>query len=164
MSSRRSHFALILLILLALVGTALLAVPGSPLHRGVTKGLDLQGGLEVVLKAQPPPGHKLTPEDQNRSVSIMRDRVDKLGVASPEIRKQSPDQIVIQLAGVHNPEQAASIIGTTAQLELYDLVPALVSPAVSAGTQNVVPFTSLYQLLSAVQSKSIGKTPSAYVL
>ena len=62
----------------------------------------------------------------------MRNRVDKLGVASPEIRKQGTDQIVIQLAGVHNPEQAAAIIGKTAQLELYDLEPALVPPSVTA--------------------------------
>ena len=62
----------------------------------------------------------------------MRNRVDKLGVASPEIREQSPDQIVIQLAGIHNPEQAAQIIGKTAELELYDLTPALVPPSVTA--------------------------------
>ena len=67
------------------------------------QGLDLQGGLEVVLKAQPPKGHKLTPADLDRSVSIMRNRVDKLGVSEPEIRKQGSDQIVIQLAGVHDP-------------------------------------------------------------
>ena len=90
--------------MLALVGTALLAVPGSPWHKGVKKGLDLQGGLEVVLQAQPPLGHKLTSADLDRAVSIMRTRVDKLGVSSPEIRKQGSDQIVIQLAGVHNPE------------------------------------------------------------
>ena len=131
MSSRRSHLILVVLIVLALVGTALLAVPGSPFHRGVRKGLDLQGGLEVVLKAQPPPGHQLTADDQNRSVSIMRSRVDKLGVSSPDIRKQGTNQIVIQLAGVHDPEQAASIIGSTAELELYDLEPALVPPSVS---------------------------------
>ena len=76
MSSRRSHLFLVGLILLALVGTALLAVPSSPFHRGVKKGLDLQGGLEVVLKAQPPVGHKLTAADLDRSVSIMRNRVD----------------------------------------------------------------------------------------
>ncbi|MDP9286428.1 MAG: protein translocase subunit SecD, partial [Actinomycetota bacterium] len=116
MSSRRSHLVLIILILLALVGVGFLGVPGSPAHRSLKKGLDLQGGLEVVLKAQPPKGHKLTPADLDRSVSIMRNRVDKLGVASPEIRKQSPDEIVIQLAGVHNPQQAAAIIGKTALL------------------------------------------------
>src|SRR6476469_1611927 len=163
MSSRRSHFALIRLILLALVGTALLAVPGSPFHRGVKKGLDLQGGLEVVLKAQPPPGHKLTPADLDRAVSIMRNRVDKLGVASPEIRKQGTDQIVIQLAGVHNPEQAAAIIGSTAQLELYDLETALVPPSVTvSGTP--VATTNIYQLLSRTAAAAKNSKPSGYVL
>ncbi len=144
MASRRSNLILVGLIVLALVGVALLAVPGSPFHRGVKKGLDLQGGLEVVLKAQPPKGHKLEKSDLDRSVSIMRSRVDKLGVASPEIRKQSPDQIVIQLPAVHDPEQAAQIIGKTAELELYDLTPALVSPSVTARLDPAVPATNLY--------------------
>ena len=78
-------------------------------------------------------GHKLTPADLDRSVSIMRNRVDKLGVASPEIRKQGTNQIVIQLAGVHDPDAGGAIIGKTAQLELYDLEPALVPPSVDAG-------------------------------
>ena len=110
MSSRRSNLILVGLIVLALAGVALLTVPSSPFHRGVKKGLDLQGGLEVVLKAEPPKGHKLTKDDLDRSVSVMRSRVDKIGVASPEIREQSPDQIVIQLAGVHDPEHAAKLI------------------------------------------------------
>jgi SecD/SecF fusion protein len=162
-SSRRSHLVLVGLIVLALVGTAFLAVPGSPFHRGVKKGLDLQGGLEVVLKAQPPPGHKLTAADLDRSVSIMRNRVDKLGVSSPEIRKQGTDQIVIQLAGVHNPEQAAAIIGSTAELELYDLETALVPPSITT-TGTPVATTNLYQLLSRVQAAAKNSKPSAYVL
>jgi SecD/SecF fusion protein len=162
-SSRRSHLVLVGLIVLALVGTALLAVPGSPFHRGVKKGLDLQGGLEVVLKAQPPPGHKLTAADLDRSVSIMRNRVDKLGVSSPEIRKQGTDQIVIQLAGVHNPEQAAAIIGSTAELELYDLETALVPPSITT-TGTPVATTNLYQLLSRVQAAAKNSKPSGYVL
>jgi SecD/SecF fusion protein len=162
-TSRRSSLILVLLIVLALVGTALLALPSSPWHRGVKKGLDLQGGLEVVLKAQPPKGHKLTPEDLDRSVSIMRSRVDKLGVASPEIRKQGSNQIVIQLAGVHDPAQAAQIIGSTAQLELYDLEPSLVPPSVTV-TGNPVATRNLYDLLSRVQASAKKGTPSAYVL
>jgi SecD/SecF fusion protein len=163
-SSRRSHLVLVLLIVLALVGTGLLAVPGSPFHRGVQKGLDLQGGLEVVLEARPPVGHKLTAADLDRSVSIMRNRVDKLGVSSPEIRKQANNQIVIQLAGIHNPEQAASIIGSTAQLELYDLEPALVPPSVSLGTGDPVAIRNLHDLLSRVQSIAKKGKPSGYVL
>ncbi|HST13722.1 MAG TPA: protein translocase subunit SecD [Gaiellaceae bacterium] len=164
MSSRRSNLVLVGLIVLALAGVALLTVPGSPFHRGVKKGLDLQGGLEVVLKAEPPKGHKLTKDDLDRSVSVMRNRVDKIGVASPEIREQSPDQIVIQLAGVHDPEQAAKLIGSTAQLELYDLTPALVQPSVNAAGDSAQPYVNLYDLLAAVQAKATTGTPSAYVL
>jgi SecD/SecF fusion protein len=163
-SSRRSNLFLIGLILLALVGVAYLAVPSSPGHRGVKKGLDLQGGLEVVLKAQPPKGHKLTTSDLDRSVSIMRSRVDKLGVASPEIRKQGSNQIVIQLAGVHDPAQAASIIGTTAQLELYDLEVALVPPSIAASGGQPIAFRNLYNLLSRVESTAKVGTPTGYVL
>jgi SecD/SecF fusion protein len=159
-SSRRSHLILVVLIVLALVGVAFLAVPSSPAHRSVKEGLDLQGGLEYVLKAQPPKGVKLTSADLDRSVSIMRNRVDKLGVSEPIITKQGSDQISIQLAGVHNVNQAATIIGSTAQLELYDLEPAVVAPSTSAA--GPVATRSLYQLLSHTTPGT--GTPSEYVL
>ena len=145
MASRRSHLILIGLLLLALVGVTLLAAPGSPVKRDLRKGLDLQGGLEVVLKAVPPKGRKLTQSDLDRSVNIMRNRIDKLGVSEPEVRKQSGNQIVIQLAGVTDPEKAAALIGKTAQLELYDLEQDLTGP--SAGAQGALATRSLFQLL-----------------
>ena len=150
---------LIGLLVVALVGVALLAVPGSPFHRDLRKGLDLQGGLEVVLEAQPPRGHKLTASDLDRSIDIMRNRVDKLGVSEPEIRKQGSNQIVIQLPAVHDVNEAASIIGQTAQLELYDLETSLVPPSVDA-SQNPVAFASLYNLLTRVQSGQRGRRRS----
>src|SRR6476469_4949598 len=148
MSGTRSQLALLALIVLALIGVVFIAIPGSPAHRPVKQGLDLQGGLEYVLKAQPPKGHNLTSEDLDRSVSIMRNRVDKLGVSEPIITKQGKDQISIQLAGVHNINQAANIIGSTAHIELYDLEPSLVAPSTSAA--GPVATRSLYQLLSRV--------------
>ena len=150
------------LIVLALCGVAFLAVPGSPAHRSVKQGLDLQGGLEYVLKAQPPKGVKLTAADLDRSVTIMRNRVDKLGVSEPIITKQGTDQISIQLAGVHDVNQAANIIGSTAQLELYDLEPALVAPSTSAS--GPVATRSLYALLSHVPVGASTGPPSEYVL
>src|ERR671929_1389699 len=151
---RRSYLVLLGLILAGLIGTILLAVPGSPIHRKPTLGLDLQGGLEVVLKAVPPKGHTLTPEDLDRSINIMQNRINKLGVSEPEIRKQGSDQIVIELAGVHDPEAAARLIGTTAQLEFYDLEVDL-----QQGPQ-----PSLYALLSRIQSQAKKGTPTQWYL
>ena len=149
MAERRSHLILVGLILVALIGAALLAVPGSPIQKSPTLGLDLQGGLEVVLKAKPEKGQEFGEEDLKRSVEIMRSRVDKIGVSEPEIRTQGSDQIVIELPGVHNQEDAAALIGKTAKLELYDLQGNLV-PGVSLDFQGFpVAQTSIYALLSS---------------
>src|SRR5207245_5891724 len=132
-------------------GVVRLAIAASPAHQKPTIGVDLQGGLEVILKAQPTKGQKLQPGDLDTSVSIMRSRIDRLGVTEPEIRKQGADQIVIQLAGVHDPAAAARLIGTTAQLEFYDLEADLTGPSKSAsGFPLAVP--SLYTLLSGQQA------------
>src|SRR6266496_6178997 len=157
MTNRRSHLILVGLILAALAGVAALGVPGSPIHKKVTLGLDLQGGLEVVLEAKPTKGQKLDSSALDRSVSIMRQRVDKLGVAEPEIRKQGSNQIVIELAGVHDPAKAATIIGKTAQLELYDLETSLTGPSITAAG-NPQESASLYRLLSGVLGQAkVGK-------
>src|SRR5881296_4452874 len=133
-------------IVAALIGALLLAVPGSPVHKKPTLGLDLQGGLEVVLKAVPPKGHKLTSEDLDRSVQIMRSRIDKLGVSEPEIRKQGSNQIVIELAGVHDAAAAAKLIGKTAQLQFFDFENDLLPPSVDSNG-NPVATPTLYGLL-----------------
>jgi SecD/SecF fusion protein len=161
--NRRSSLIVVGFLAAALIGVALLALPGSPLRQEPTLGLDLQGGLEVTLQAVPPPNRSLTGEDLDRSVEIMRSRVDKLGVTEPEIRKQGSDQIVIQLPGIRDPEAAADIIGKTAQLELYDLETSLTGPSLSIQGQPVE-FASLYTLLSRVQAQAAeGKSSSFYV-
>ncbi len=151
MAERRSHLLLLGLIIAALIAAAMLVVPGSPLHKKPVLGLDLQGGTEVVLKAVPPRGEEVTSEGMDTAQSVMRRRVDKLGVTEPEIRKQGTDQMVIELAGV-NPERAQDVIGKTARLELFDLQGDLVPP--TANLQgDPTPLTSLYKTLSPVQSQ-----------
>src|SRR5215216_3166642 len=161
-SNRRSHLILVGLILAALCGVALLAIPGSPAHKKVTLGLDLQGGLEVVLKAVPPKGKTCDDACMDRSISIMRSRIDKLGVSEPEIRKQGKDQIVIQLAGVHDVNKAAEIIGTTAQLQFYDFENDLTGPSNNGGQP--VATGSLFKLLTEVKPDAKKGTPTAYYL
>jgi SecD/SecF fusion protein len=160
--TRRAAFSVVGLVAAALVGVALLAVPGSPLQQKPTLGLDLQGGLEVTLQAVPPRDRKLTKEDLDRSVTIMRNRVDKLGVAEPEIRTQGNDQIAIQLPGVKDPAAAAAIIGKTAQLELFDLEKNLVAPSIDSRTRQPIATAKLYDLLAGQQALAAKGEPDTY--
>jgi SecD/SecF fusion protein len=162
-ATRRSHLILVGLILAALAGVVALGIPGSPVHKKVTLGLDLQGGLEVVLKAVPPRGKTCDDACMDRSISIMRSRIDKLGVSEPEIRKQGSNQIVIQLAGVHDVNKAAQIIGKTAQLQFYDLEKDVTGPSTD-GSGNVVPSASLFELLTKVKGDAKKGTPTGYYL
>src|SRR5919201_76756 len=162
MSSRRYVF-LMGAILAAVVAALLLAIPGSPIHKSPTLGLDLRGGLEVVLKAVPPKHHKLTSADLDRSVTIIQKRINGLGVSEPDVRKQPPNEIVIQLAGVHDPAKAAALIGSTAQLQLFDFETDLTGP--SKGPNGApTPSTTLYALLSKVQNQAKKGEPESFYL
>jgi SecD/SecF fusion protein len=162
-SHRKNYLILMGVILAAVVGAVLLAVPGSPLQQKPTLGLDLQGGLEVVLKAVPPKGQSVTPDGMTTAQSIIQSRIDKLGVSSPEVRKQGTDQIVVELAGVHDPAKAAALIGKTAQLQLFDFEADLTGPSTSSGGVPVAT-ASLYNLLSQVQKQAAKGTPEVYYL
>src|SRR5437867_5707138 len=158
MHNRRPHLILVALILAAVAGSAALIFT-----RSATLGLDLQGGLEVVLKAVPPKGHKLTADDLDRSISIMQNRINKIGVSEPEIRKQGSNQIVIQLAGVHDAAAAAKLIGKTAQLMLFDFENDLAGPSADVNG-NPVATPSLYELLTQVQKQAAKGAPESYYL
>jgi SecD/SecF fusion protein len=154
----RRHLLILLALLAALAGVAVLAFFRQP-----TLGLDLQGGLEVVLEARPERGRELTQEDLDRSVEIIRDRVDKTGVAEPEIRKQGENQIAVSLAGVHDTGRAARLIGQTAKLEFYDLQGDTVGPSISPQGQ-VIAAPKLLPLLSSQQTLAKKGTPTAWYL
>lgn len=75
-------------------------------------GLDLAGGTSVVLTAK---GETST-DSLAEAVDIIRSRVDDLGVAEPEIITEGNENIVVQLPGLENEDQALDLIGTTAEL------------------------------------------------
>ena len=115
MNSSRSHLSVLGLLIAVLV-----AVFFVGFYNPVRLGLDLQGGLEVVLQASPSKAKKITPDQLSKSVDIIRNRVDSLGVSEPEIRVQGNNQIAVELAGEKNPDRAVGIIGKTAALRFYD--------------------------------------------
>jgi len=161
--NRRPHLILVALIVAGLIGVGLLAVPGSPFEKEATLGLDLQGGLEVTLQAVPPKNRQLQESDLDRSVEILRDRIDALGVAEPDIRKQGENQIVVDYPGVDDPERVLEIIGQTAQLELFDLEANLVRPSIDA-QQFPVATESIFALLSGQQSQVEAGTTDTWYL
>jgi SecD/SecF fusion protein len=156
-TERRNHLVLVGLIGVALLGALLMIVPGSPVHRKPALGLDLQGGLEVILKAVPPPNRPLRASDLDRSVGIIRNRIDKLGVSEPDVRKQGKNQISVSLPGVKDPDRVRSIIGSTAKLELYDLQRALTGPSIDATGLNPAPTDKLYDLLASASTQSLAR-------
>ncbi len=163
MATRRGNLTLLGVVLAMLVGVALLAIPQSPLHREIKLGLDLQGGVELVLRAVPPKGETVTEENLDLAVEVIRNRVDALGVAEPEIRQQGKDQISIQLPGIKDPDSAVKLIGTTAQLWLFDVNENTLDPTRDANGFPV-PAESQFQLLKEIQPRTKNGTPPEYFL
>ncbi|HLS91716.1 MAG TPA: protein translocase subunit SecD [Limnochordia bacterium] len=105
-----------------LLGIALLvAVAVAVLYTmPVQWGLDLQGGVQVVLEAQDVEGIRVTGEVLERAQAVIERRVNALGVAEPIIQRQGDRRIIVELPGVQDQEQAIETIGRTALLEFKD--------------------------------------------
>lgn len=96
--------------------TQRLAWQGEPLQRSLRlrEGLDLQGGLQVLLEADMR-GANAT--DLALAANVIQNRVDALGVVEPLVQTQGSDKIVVELPGVTDPELAVRTVGETALLE-----------------------------------------------
>ncbi|MDQ3217450.1 MAG: protein translocase subunit SecD, partial [Actinomycetota bacterium] len=75
-------------------------------------GLDLEGGISVTLTAT----GEVNSQVLQKTVEIIRERIDSLGVAEPEVTAAGTDNILIQLPGIKDDQRALEVIGTTAQL------------------------------------------------
>jgi len=81
-------------------------------------GLDLQGGMHVVLEVDESKLSANAKKDAvDRAIEIIRNRVDQFGVSEPVIQKQGSHRIIVQLPGLQDQERARRLIGETAQLE-----------------------------------------------
>ena len=88
-------------------------------------GLDLQGGVEVVLRPVDDQA-EVTDEALEQALEIVRNRVDALGVAEPDITIQGGN-IVVQLPGVDDQERAIALVGQTAELRFRPVLARSVS-------------------------------------
>jgi len=85
--------------------------------RAMRLGLDLQGGVHMVLQVEDPRGGELSTNIQDQVLEKIRIRVDKYGITEPEIVKSGVDQIVVDLPGYTDIDTAKALIGSTAQLQ-----------------------------------------------
>ncbi|WP_173128245.1 protein translocase subunit SecD [Kibdelosporangium persicum] len=83
-------------------------------------GLDLRGGTQVVLETKAEADDEAT----ERTLEVLRRRVDALGVAEPMLARSGDDRIVIELPGLQDPKQAVETIGRTAQLTFHPITAA----------------------------------------
>jgi SecD/SecF fusion protein len=116
---------LVLLVVAGLVAASVAAIVTKPTRLG----LELKGGVELVYQAKPTPQAKVTPESLERSINIMRKRVDQLGVAQPEIQSSGNAQIDVSLPGEQNISHAEKEVGKTAQLLFYDWETNVIGPS-----------------------------------
>ena len=92
----------------------------QPIQENINLGLDLQGGASVLLQAIPQEGQTITTEDMEKLTAVMRNRVDEFGVAEPIIQREGEDRLIVELAGIENPDEAIEMLGKTARLEFKD--------------------------------------------
>jgi len=92
----------------------------QPLLNNINLGLDLRGGLRVVLEAEELEGEKVTQDTIEKALGILRTRVDVLGVKETVLYPQGDKRVVIEIAGEDDPEAAVNILKNTAQLQFMD--------------------------------------------
>ncbi|MFN8377130.1 MAG: protein translocase subunit SecD [Anaerolineae bacterium] len=88
-----------------------------PLHQAL--GLDIVGGLRVLLQAELPPG-SFSIEDLREAANNVSRRVNALGVGESTVQVQGTDRILVELPGVTDPQAAVDTIQETAQLEFVN--------------------------------------------
>ncbi len=109
---------IVVAVVIATIGAAYYLY--MPLKNNIKLGLDLSGGLRVVLQAQEKEGNPVSEDTINKAVGILRDRVDSLGVKETALYPQGTDRVVVEIAGEKDPEAAVDILKNTAQLEFWD--------------------------------------------
>ncbi|MDQ3442158.1 MAG: protein translocase subunit SecD [Chloroflexota bacterium] len=115
---------LLLIVVLTLAATwivlpgATLDVAGFKAENPVRQGLDLQGGLQVTLEARPPGGGDVDGDTLQGTRDTLERRVNGLGVTEPLIQTRGDNQVVVELPGIENPEQAVAVLKETALLEI----------------------------------------------
>lgn len=113
-------FIVILISYTAIFGLDIGAYEFMPIGKELDLGLDLAGGVYVVLEAKTDVTGEELDKKMQETKAIIEQRVNGLGVSEPNITIEDKDRIRIELAGLNDPQAAIDMIGKTAQLEFID--------------------------------------------
>ena len=114
---RRNVWLLVVMALLV-IGSIVMFTPPQ---EKINQGLDIQGGLSVVLTAHNNDGSDVSTEDMESSRAIIENRVNALGASEAVVQIQGNDQILVQIPGLSDTEEALNTIGKTGKLEFARL-------------------------------------------
>jgi protein-export SecD/SecF family membrane protein len=113
---RNRPLKLVLIIILLLAASALTV---NQARKNMNLGLDLQGGIYVLYQAKDGGAGQDT-DKVDRAITIIRNRIDSLGVVEPVIQREGNDRIRIELPGIEDQRKAREVIGQTAMLTFLD--------------------------------------------
>jgi len=132
------------MLVIVIAGIVLITVPFRPVKDIVKLGLDLQGGVRLVLEGEGVAAMAADAQTETigRMIEILNNRVDQYGLANAEIRRYGPDRILVNIPGATDPEEARRLIGQTAVLEFRRVVEVGASP-----TDDLSPSSSSQELL-----------------
>lgn len=114
----RRNVWLIVLTAFLVIGSIIAFMPPQ---EKINQGLDIQGGLSVVLTAKNDDGSAITEEQMEKSRAIIENRVNALGASETVVQQQGNDQILVQIPGLSDTETALATIGKTGKLEFARL-------------------------------------------
>ncbi len=160
---KRRNVTLIIIIAILTVVAVYIDVPNSPgLHFNlgfikadrdfeIKQGLDLQGGLQVLLEADLPEDEEIEPGAMNQVAAIIDNRVNALGVVEPLVQTQGSRRIIVELPGLEEADKDAAVatFRETGLLEFID-----------AGNTFLPPAPTLDELRGAL-SEELAREPTA---
>ena len=115
----RDLFWLAVIVVLVIAAIWMVLNPNYP----VQQGLDLKGGLQVLLEADVPDDRPIDVGDIDTARQIVGQRVNALGVVEPLVQVEGERRILVELPGIENPQLAIDLIQGTALLEFVDTGP-----------------------------------------
>jgi preprotein translocase subunit SecD len=143
--------------------------PGIHIHLGpiqidreikIRQGLDLQGGMQVLLEADVPPDEPVDRQAVANTKVIIEKRVNGLGVSEPLIQLQGTRRIIVELPGLKNPQEAIAAFGKTGLLEFIHAGNVYLPPGSPVQTTEKVAVPSIEATPTAMMEATLTLTPT----